>query len=324
MPWEKRAAMAWLQTGASVLVLAATLLTVGRGSFWQQLAHPQLGWLSLAAAILLVQFPILATRWCIFAHSLAVPLSFSRALSEYLLATFLNQVLPLGVLGDVTRVIRHARASQRGDCHDYSRAAGAVVLERASGQMGLGLVVLAVLPTWTALLSWRASTGRMLGALGLAVGAATVLAAFLLRRLGALKNWRNTARMSIRALVAPRMLALHLPLSLLLVILHTSAFFCIAHAFGFSLSFGTASRMVPLVLVATTLPLFLGGWGIREATVAALYHSAGLASVEGVSIAVVYGCLSLLTSLPGLWALRRRFAGAPLVSSVLPHEQAPG
>jgi hypothetical protein len=120
------------------------------------------------------------------------------------------------------------------------------------------------------------------------------------------------------------MLALHLPLSLLLVVLHTSAFFCIARAFGFALSFGTAGRVVPLVLVATTLPLFLGGWGIREATVAALYHSAGLASAEGVSIAVVYGCLSLLTSLPGLWALRRRFAVAPLVSSGLPHEQAPG
>jgi uncharacterized membrane protein YbhN (UPF0104 family) len=80
--------------------------------------------------------------------------------------------------------------------------------------------------------------------------------------------------------------------------------------------------VVPLVLVATTLPFFLGGWGIREATVAGLYHSAGLASADGVSIAIVYGCLSLLTSLPGLWALRPRLAVAPLVDSGLPHEQA--
>jgi uncharacterized membrane protein YbhN (UPF0104 family) len=315
--------MAWLRTGASILVLGATLITVGRGNLWQQLGHLHLRWLSLAAAILLVQFPIMAARWCVFAHSLAVPLSFSRALSEYLLAAFLNQVLPFGVLGDVTRAVRHAKSPERGGHHDFTRAALAVVLERASGQMGLWLVVLVVLPTWTFLIPWPASTSRTLGAAGLVAATAAVFAVVLSRRLRASRTLQQRARESARALVAPRMLVLHLPLSLLLVVLHTSVFFCIARAFGFALPLGLAIRAVPLVLVATTLPLFLGGWGIREATVAGLYHSAGLASADGVSIAVVYGCLSLLTSLPGLWGLRPRLTVAPLVDSGLPHEETP-
>jgi len=322
MRWGKRAASGWLQAGSSMLVLGATLVAAGRGSFWQRLEHLRPGWLALAAAILLVQFPIMAARWCLFARALAVPLSFSHALSEYVLATLLNQVLPFGVWGDVTRVVRHAKAPDQGDGHGYTRAALAVVLERASGQLGLWLVVLAVLPTWTFLVPWRASTNRALGALGLVTAAIAAVAIVLLRRVRASKIWQDRARESLRALIAPSMLVLHLPLSLLLVGLHTSAFFCIAHAFGFALSFELAVRAVPLVLVATTLPFFLGGWGIREATVAGLYHAAGLASANGVSIAIVYGCLSLLTSLPGLWSLRPRLAASPLVNSGLPHEQA--
>jgi len=321
MRWEKCAAGGWLQVGASILVLAATLIAAGKGSVWQQLGLLQFRWLLLAAAILLVQFPIMTARWCVFARALAVPLSFRHALPEYLLATLLNQVLPLGVWGDITRVVRHAKAPDRG-VHHGTRAALAVVLERASGQMGLWLVVLAVLPTWTFLIPWRASTSRALGTLGLVAGAVAAVAIVLLPRMRASKLWQDRFRESIRALVAPHMLVLHFPLSLLLVFLHTSAFFCVARAFGFALSFELAIRVVPLVLVATTLPFFLGGWGIREATVAGLYHSAGLASADGVSIAIVYGCLSLLTSLPGLWALRPRLAVAPLVDSGLPHEQA--
>jgi uncharacterized membrane protein YbhN (UPF0104 family) len=97
-------------------------------------------------------------------------------------------------------------------------------------------------------------------------------------------------------------------LSLVLVALHIVTFLCIARAFGFAMSLGLALRVVPPVLLATSLPIFLGGWGVREATMAGLYHAAGLASANGVSISVVYGALSLLVSLPGLWALRPRLA----------------
>jgi uncharacterized membrane protein YbhN (UPF0104 family) len=305
-----------------MVVLGATLVAAGRSNIWQQMEHLRLPWLVLAAAILLAQFPIMAMRWCLFARALAVPLPLSQAISEYFLATLLNQVLPLGVWGDVTRIVRHAKSPDRKAGPSYTPAALAVVLERASGQMGLWLVVLAVLPTWTFLLPWPASTSRALGALGLVAAAVAVVAIVLLGRVRASTLWQDGARAGLRALVAPRMLVLHLPLSLLLVALHTSVFFCIARAFGFALSFELAVRAVPLVLVATTLPLFLGGWGIREATIAGLYHSVGLASANGVSIAIVYGCLSLLASLPGLWALRPRLVATALGDSGLPHEQA--
>ena len=56
------------------------------------------------------------------------------AVREYYLAMFLNQVLPGGVLGDVTRAWRHARLEDTG------RAVRAVVFERASGQLVMTVV----------------------------------------------------------------------------------------------------------------------------------------------------------------------------------------
>lgn len=316
---EKRLRSGWLQVSASVLVLAATLFVVGRGASGEWLVRVRLDWLALAAAFLLVQVPIMTARWRLFARRLAVPLGFRRALSEYFLATLLNQVLPLGVLGDVTRVVRHARSSAGGEKASYAQAALAVVLERASGQMGLWLVMLVVLPAWASQIPWQ-RMGSLVAVLAL-VAISLAATALGVRRLRVWKKWRGSVLPSIGALLHPRTLALHLPLSLVLVGLHIGAFLCIARAFGFDMSLGLAVRVVPPVLVATSLPVFLGGWGVREATMAGLYHAAGLASANGVSISVVYGVLSLLVGLPGLWALRPTTALRPLPRPAVPHEQ---
>lgn len=310
----------WLRAAGSALVLVATFAAVGRAGLLQQLAHLRIAWLGLATLLLVGQFPLMAARWCFFAKAISAGLAFRRALGEYFLSSFLNQVLPFGVLGDVTRVLRHARLSKAGRRSDYAGPALAVVLERASGQLGLWLVVLAVLPTWTASLPRTASTSVGLAITAIAVSVAILLVIGRPRRW---VEWRDRARATIPMFLAPRALVRHLPLSLLLVALHTAAFVSLARAFGFSLSFGIAIRVVPLVLVATTLPFFFGGWGVREASVAGLYHLAGLGSADGVSVAVTYGFLSLLVSLPGLFMVRRSsIATTAFVRSGSAHEQA--
>ena len=141
--------------GASIAALAGTLYFVDRAEIGHHLRHMQSGWLALTLAILLAQFVVAAARWWFFARKLSAPLGFSRALAEYFLAGFLNQVLPFGVLGDVTRGIRHARAARMegGPGASGARVVLAIVLERAAGQFALWLVVAAILPGW-----WRATS----------------------------------------------------------------------------------------------------------------------------------------------------------------------
>ena len=290
-------------------MLAAMVDLVRRAEVWRHLHRMHAGWLLGALALLLLQFVVMAGRWCFFARVLSAPLHYRQALGEYFLAGFLNQMLPLGVLGDVTRALRHARTLQgiqpRGRV--IERAALAIALERGSGQLALWLVVAAILPSWW--MSIRPSPGH-----AFAIG--TLATLFLALIAVAWVVWQRRMRPESRrmvgagwnAMLASRSLSLHLPLSLFLVVIHTLVFVTIAHGLGLRLPLLLGIRVVPLVLVATTIPLFVAGWGAREATLAGLYHLAGLHESEGVTIALVYGCLSVLATLPGLWAFRGRHA----------------
>ncbi|WP_205598521.1 lysylphosphatidylglycerol synthase domain-containing protein, partial [Halomonas sp. NO4] len=98
------------------------------------------GWVLLGLALTLPQVALCAWRWRLTARLLDLPLGWRRALHDYYLALFLNQVLPGGVMGDAARAWRHAGASGR-----RGGAWRAVVIERASGQLAMLLLTLAVL-----------------------------------------------------------------------------------------------------------------------------------------------------------------------------------
>ena len=71
--------------------------------------------LPVLAALVLVQCQIVASaeRWRLTATALGQPLSRGRAVTEYYVASLLNQLLPGGVSGDVVRVWRN-----RGDARN--------------------------------------------------------------------------------------------------------------------------------------------------------------------------------------------------------------
>jgi hypothetical protein len=87
--------------------------------------------------------------------------------------------------------------------------------------------------------------------------------------------------------------------SLVIVAGHTATFLIAARAAG---STAPPTRLLPLallVLLATTLPINVGGWGPREGVAAWAFGVAGLSADQGVATAVVYGVMVLVASLPG-------------------------
>jgi hypothetical protein len=56
------------------------------------------------------------------------------------------------------------------------------------------------------------------------------------------------------------------------------------------------------------LPLNVGGWGPREGVTAWAFGAAGLGAATGLTVAVVYGVLSFVASLPGICVLVARWA----------------
>tara|TARA_B100001057_G_C22058170_1_gene647236 strand:+ start:253 stop:432 length:180 start_codon:yes stop_codon:yes gene_type:complete len=57
-----------------------------------------------------------------------------------------------------------------------------------------------------------------------------------------------------------------------------------------------------------TLPVSIGGWGIRESTALVISFLLGLSVSSSVTVAIVYGLTNLICSLPGIYFLMNREA----------------
>jgi phosphatidylglycerophosphate synthase len=107
-------------------------------------------------------------------------------------------------------------------------------------------------------------------------------------------------RKAAECLLAPRNAAVHLPLSLLLVVCSLLQLYVASRAIGVALPLSHLFWLGPLILLAAAVPSFFGGWGIREGASALLFGAAGMSESSGVAVSMVYGTFALVSSLPGL------------------------
>lgn len=293
-----------LRLAASLGLLAAVLWWLEPRALLAAFSAPQPVWLALALALSVPQVVLSAWRWRLTAQRLGAGLDLGRAVREYYLSTFLNQVLPGGIMGDAARAWRHGldAAARTGTAAAWQ----AVLIERASGQAALLLVVLATLAASPAA---RALPGRLLAAPEggpslIALGALAIVASALLARRGR-DCLRGLAHAAGQALLAREVFARQLLASLIIVASYVGIYLCCMRMIGIGTPLAEAAPLVPWVLLAMAVPLSVAGWGIREGAAALVWHAAGLDAVNGVAISVSYGLVVLLSSLPGALLLRR-------------------
>lgn len=281
-----------LRIGVSAAALVVLVIVVDAGVVVDALAGLRPAWVLAAVAVSVGQIAASAWRWRFTAARLGIDLPFGRALGEYYLASFLNQVLPGGVLGDVSRAWRHARAAKIGLAGEVPaplRTVHAVVLERLSGQ---------VVMTLLAALSAAVLGGiRALAVLlvALAAGAALLRVAGRYARLPGATSFLADARTALGGTALPVQLAT----SLLVVVSYLVVYVMAARAIGVSTPTGALLPLLAPVLVTMLLPVTVAGWGVREGAAAALWSAVGLTPEDGVAISVAYGLLVLVSTLPG-------------------------
>ncbi|NNF25954.1 MAG: flippase-like domain-containing protein [Gemmatimonadetes bacterium] len=298
VPWP------WVRGLVSLGILAGLLALLDAGEIFRRLGSMQAGWVLVALVLSVVQVVISAWRWRFTAAHLGVDFGMGLAIREYYLASFLNQVLPGGVTGDVSRAWRQAR-SRSGAQQTPGPAVRAVVLERASGQMVMGAAALAsvfVLPSdvrgpmWI----WVAGTASL----------ALVLGSWIRRRA------RRTAAVTAprshfgrlmhdarTAVLGPRVLPLQIASSLVVVGTYIATYLVAARAVGLTTGWAELAPLVAPVLMVMLVPISVAGWGLREGAAALLWSAAGLTTAEGVAVSVAYGLIVLLSTLPGLAVL---------------------
>ena len=280
-------------------LLGSLAVVLDLDELWQQLRRLPPSLLLPAFLLTGVQVALSAWRWRFTAQRLGLRLPYDRAVREYYLASFLNQVLPGGVVGDVGRAWRHSQHAdhKRGAVH-------AVVIERLSGQLALLLVVVAAL-WWLAPASDLFPGEPALWLLLISVG--VMVAAWLIRRSRRAGHYlANLQRDLSRTLFGWRVFAIQLGTSLLVLASYLALFLVLAQQAGYLASGASwllVAGLCSLLLLSMVIPVTVAGWGVREGAAAVLWPLAGLPAEQGVALSVGYGILVLVSSTPGLLVL---------------------
>lgn len=256
----------------------------------QLLLNAQLSWLMLGLCLLVTQTVLSAYRWQLTAKQLGQLIATRRAISEYFLSMLCNLTLPGGVVGDAGRVWRGR--SEVG----LKRSAAAVLLDRVAGQIAMVAALLVGL-----VLAWvNAATGRSEQAgqgIWLLLACVLILTVLLWRG----PRWlRSIGQVMHLAWLTKAAWPGQLSLSLLIVSCNLGAFAACAAAVGAHLSWEQALVVLPLTLAVMVLPVSVAGWGVREATAAALWPMAAVSSELAVAASIAYGLVATASALPGL------------------------
>ena len=303
-PWVVAAR---LSISVAVLWLVARFVDVG--AVYARLSALSPTWVALGLLVSALQVGVLAWRWRYTTKRLGIDLPLREAIGEYYLGILLNQLLPGGVAGDVSRAWRHAQATTTGP------AVRAVILERASAQVVMtGVAIASVL-----VIPWASAVARAaIAAIAVVLGALAVR--WLARRPdsdSAIGRLRSGAR---RALLAPDAIAIQLGSALLVVASYIGVFLIAARAVGIQTPLASLLPLVAPVLMTMLVPVTVAGWGVREAAAAALWSLVGLTPEDGAAISVTYGLLVLVSSAPGLLMLGRALIGGRDRRARLPRE----
>jgi uncharacterized membrane protein YbhN (UPF0104 family) len=126
-----------------------------------------------------------------------------------------------------------------------------------------------------------------------------------------------------------RILLRNAPLSAIVAVLSLAAHiniaitaWLIAQALGLALSLTDCLVLMPVVVLASTLPISIGGWGIREGVTVSVLALVGVSSAEALALSILLGLAGIAISLPGaiVWLSQRT---RPRPDSILREYAAP-
>ncbi|WP_428263078.1 lysylphosphatidylglycerol synthase transmembrane domain-containing protein [Haliangium sp.] len=298
-----RGARIVLQLGVTAaLLLLLWQLGLGAGLL-DRLTGAEPAWLLAGLVWVSAGTVVAAMRWRHTTICVGVEVGLGVAVRELYLALFLNQVLPSGMAGDAVRAWRHGRRAVRERQGGVGSAVRTVIIERVSNVLVVSLLAVTSMMLWSRLPGAMPTVRTWLPLVGVLVVVVAGLAGLVMlaRRTGGVIE-RFTRDLG-RVLFAPREAAIQIALGAAVTGTCMGGFYCAVRALGASLSVLELLALVPGVLLAISIPISYGGWGLREAAAVALWGMAGRDGGEALAAAVLYGAVALVASLPGALVL---------------------
>ena len=244
-----------------------------------------------------IQYVLSAYRWMYISSKNGSEMNFLYCLKFYYISTFINNILPGGVVGDIYRAYS-ARESDN-NLINLSKSVQGIVFERLSGQIMMFFIFLISL-TFFFLINAKYVAFLFTVVPVLLI---TFIIYIVVKKIYFNKISSNEIVINFRKIFSGKIFWNHTIISFFVVLSYIVIYIVSAEALGLSIDYFTFFVFTPIVLFSMTLPVSIGGWGVREGTALLIAFLLGLSASSSISVAVMYGILNLFCSLPGLYFL---------------------
>lgn len=303
----KRVSLLWLRIGIGLAVLFWLYSALGSDALLQAWEKTDVLLFGVAILFQCLSYLLGAFRWLILLKGSGVDVPFFNAFSPYYLGLFFNQFLPTSVGGDAIRVYNLYKQGYSGE-----GLAASTMMDRL-----IGLIALLILASLAVIFSGENVVPEAVAAM-----VTIVLAAFasgtllffifpfpdslaaraekidphtflgrLFRVLRVCRAYKGSSLLLLSSLF----------LSFILQGLMILVYVILARALDLDISLTMLLIAVPLVFVATALPLTIGGLGVREGVLVFMLGLFGIGIVPSGQLASVYLIVLWLSVIPGGW-----------------------
>ena len=209
-------------------------------------------------------------------------------------------MLPSTVGGDGAGIWLFARQGA-----GWAKATYSVLVDRVVGLVVLALIVIACLPyTFTLIDDSMARAVLLVIGYGTLAGAALVVLAGLQFR-QFFNRWKLTRHLSsalyiVTAMCKSRRSAtIVLACSVAIHLLTVAAAWCCVKAVAAPVSFAQVLFLIPPVILISSIPVSIAGWGVRESSTIMAFAYAGLSQSDGLIVSILFGAASFVVGVVG-------------------------
>lgn len=260
-------------------------------------ANPR--YLGLAIVMAMLAVPAVSIRWAMVARMFTIQLPHGTAMKATFAGLFVGQVLPGAIGADVVRgwMIWHLGMRKK-------MIVASLIADRIISLVAVSLMILAGLPF---LARHTPQHERMLNSasvIGFTLFIITALAFGLAIRRARSLSAPTIFNRKISTENIPKSTRMLLPLIALAIIGH--AFFILsAYYIGLAMNInsdlGTWCIIIPIVSLASAIPISINGWGVREFAMIELWSIFGMTTSDAFIASVSMGITAIIASLPGVY-----------------------
>ena len=287
-----------LKVIVSIAALWLVFRSVDATQVWNRFHDAKPNWMAAAFLALVMHFVVMVWRWnFVLVHFYQLRLGMGRLSLVFGLGEALGPILPSFVGIDLVRTFALAGSAR------IPTIAKAVMLDRIIGLVALLLLIAITLPAFYAYVDQGPAllVVACLGLGGLAAYVAGLWMSPLLARVPVIGTGMAALLGELkRASLDFKAMAFLLSSGLLVHVSSVAIFWTAILMLNGSVGFGLCLLIVPAAILIASIPISLGGWGLREGTLVAGFSLVGVPPDVVVAASVLYGVSGIVSGLIGL------------------------